>query len=134
MSSTGKRGEARCGIPRILTLVATGLAAVAAIPTGLIAGRDGLAMLGVGAGTALTVVLVGYGIVVAALRGPDRMAVQTVVGGFMVRMALLVLCLIGLSKIGLKLEAFVLWLIAFYVALVLAEAWVLARQGVTEEE
>jgi hypothetical protein len=91
-------------------------------------------MLGVGAGTALTVVLVGYGIVVAALRGPDRMAVQTVVGGFMVRMALLVLCLIGLSKIGLKLEAFVLWLIAFYVALVLAEAWVLARQGVTEEE
>ena len=111
------------------------LAAVAAVPTAWIAGTDELAMLGLGAGVALVVVLGGWFIARVALRGPDRFATKLVVGGFLIRLALLFLVLTALVGAGgVPPARFVLWLVSFYFALIMAEAWMLARDQVSIRE
>ena len=111
------------------------LAGIAAIPTSLIGGTDALMMMGVGAGAGLATVLGGYYCMMLAVRGPDRFAVKLVVGGFLVRLVLLMLTLAALVLLaGIEPARFVLWLVGFYIALVLCEAVILARESMTAEE
>jgi hypothetical protein len=128
--STEKPNRYPARIPAILVLLTLILAAVAAIPTGLIGGLEAISMMGVGAGAGLAIVVGGYYCAQLAFRGPDPYAVKIVVGGFLVRLVLLGLTLTAFVAVTDTPPArFVLWLIAFYFLLVLAEAWILAREG-----
>lgn len=115
-------------IPAALTLVAALLAALAALPTALIGGSDALAMMGVGALASLATVLGGYWLAQLAFRGPDRYATKLMVGGFLTRMVLL-FGVVATLVLGAKLPltAFLLWLVGFYFALILVEAWLLSQ-------
>ncbi|GJM43712.1 MAG: hypothetical protein DHS20C21_05540 [Gemmatimonadota bacterium] len=105
------------------------LAAAAAIPATLLGGTEALGMMGVGAGLGLVSVVGGWWIAQFAFRGPDMFATKLVVGGFIVRIALLILTMSALVAVtGIEVQRFVLWLVAFYFALVLVEAWTLARE------
>ena len=57
-------------------------------------------------------------------------ATRSFVGGFVIRMALLFgVTATVVATTGLDLAGFVLWLVTFYFALVLVEAWILARRS-----
>jgi hypothetical protein len=128
MSSIGKPSRWPSRIPAILVLTTVALGGVAAIPTMLIGGAEAVAMLAVGAGLGLFAVLGGYACHQLVFRGPDRYAAKIAVGGFLVRITLLILSLFLVVRLtGARPERFVLWLVSFYVILVMAEAWVLAR-------
>ena len=117
-------------IPTILTGTTILLAGIAAIPTALLGGDDALGMMSLGGGLALAVVLAGWWIAQFAFRGPDVFATKLVVGGFIVRMALLFLAMVTIVAVtDLELGRFVLWLVSFYFALILVEAWILAREN-----
>ena len=129
MSSIARRGESRSKAPIRIALLAVTLAAAAAVPTTILGGVDALSMMGLGAGLGLAIVLGGYYCVQLAFRGPDRYAVKLVVGGFVVRLGLLFAALAVLAAAtDIPVSRFVLWLVAFYFVLVLAEAWILARE------
>ena len=105
------------------------LAAAAALPTAILAGRDSVLRMLLAAGVSLASVVGGYWLAQLAFRGPDRYATKLVVGGFLTRMALL-FAVSGavLAATGIAPDAFVLWLVVFYFALILVEAWILARK------
>jgi hypothetical protein len=101
-----------------------------AIPTARLAGDAGLGMMSLGAGVALAVVLGGWWIAQLAFRGPDVFATKLVVGGFVVRIGLLILAMFALVAVThVEPGRFVLWLVGFYFALILVEAWMLAREN-----
>jgi len=117
-------------LPARLLATAILLAGVAAIPTATLGGDAALGMMSLGAGMALAVVLGGWWIARLAFRGPDVFATKLVVGGFLVRMILLVLAMFALVAVtDIELSRFVLWLVTFYFALILVEAWILAREN-----
>ncbi len=133
MFSGAKREPWWKGTPAILVGTTLLLAGMMAIPTAVLGGRDSLAMMGLGAGVGLATVLAGFFTVRLAFRRPDRFGVKLVVGGFVFRFVLLALLLFGvLRTTRVPLESFVLWIVFFYFSLVVAEAWVLARQPVPE--
>jgi hypothetical protein len=112
----------------MLALLTMGLAALTAIPTALLGGLDAVSMMAVGATAGFAVVVGGYWCAQVAFRGPDTYAVKLVVGGFLARLVLLALAILGITLIaGIPPARFVLWLIVFYFLLVTAEAWMLAR-------
>jgi hypothetical protein len=115
-------------IPAILALATLILGALAAIPTILLGGPEAVANMAVGALASLFTVAGGFWLAQLAFRGPDRFATKLVVGGFVVRMVLLFAAATALVAAGLRPAAFVLWLVTFYFALILLEAWILARQ------
>jgi hypothetical protein len=120
-------------IPVILTVTAVGLAAVGTIPAMALGGRHALGMMALGALTAWGCVLGGWWIARFAFRGPDVFATKLVVGGFIVRVGLLILTMVTLvAATGIEPGGFVLWLVSFYFALLLVEAWILAREHQTE--
>jgi hypothetical protein len=131
MSFTEKRIESGGNrIPVILAALTTGLAAILAIPTGLIGGTDAVVMMAVGAGLSLAVVVGGYWVARLALRGPDRFATKLVVGGFVIRLVLLFAALGAIvAATELDPSRFVLWLVSFYFVLIMVEAVLLARDG-----
>jgi hypothetical protein len=117
-------------MPAFLLVATIALAAVAAIPTAMLGGRESLSMMGLGASVGLAAVLSGFYSVRFALRGPDRFGVNAAVGGFVFRVAMLSLLLAGIAKTTqLPLERFVLWIVFFYFALVMVEAWILAQRS-----
>lgn len=131
MSSTAKLHD-RKRIPATLALVTVALAGLLAIPTGLMGGREALLMMTVGAGVGLGTVVLGYWIAGLAFRGPDRFATKLVVGGFVVRMVLLFVALAALvAGTDLEPSRFVLWLVSFYFVLIMVEAYLLAREGMS---
>ena len=131
MSSTAKLHD-RKRIPAALALVTVALAGLLAIPTGLMGGREALLMMTVGAGVGLGTVVLGYWIAGLAFRGPDRFATKLVVGGFVVRMVLLFVALAALvAGTDLDPSRFVLWLVSFYFVLIMVEAYLLAREGMS---
>jgi hypothetical protein len=133
MFSTAKRSEAADRIPITMILITLALGLLTGVPTTLLGGRDAVAMMSIGAGLSLLTVLGGYACVRLALRGPDRYAVKLVVGGFVIRLVLLVVAVVGLVALtGLDPARFVLWVVTFYFALVMAEAWILARREMGE--
>lgn len=128
MSFTAKLSAPAGGIPTALVLLTIVLAILAGVPAVLVGGSDALAMMAVGAGLSLAIVLGGYACARLAFRGPDRYAAKLVVGGFVIRLVLLVLSLVTLgAATDLDPGRFVLWLVTFYFALVMAEAWILSR-------
>jgi hypothetical protein len=87
-------------------------------------------MMGLGLGLSLATVLGGLVVARWAFRGPDRFATKLVVGGFVTRMVLLFsLAALVVASTGVDLGTFVLWLVGFYFALVMVEAWLLARES-----
>ncbi len=123
------------GIPRILLRTAGALAVVAAIPAAVLGGADQLAHMALGNVVALASVLGGWWLAKLAFRGPDRFATKLVVGGFVTRMVLLFgFAAVIVTSTGADPSAFVLWLVSFYFALILVEAWVLARQPLENAE
>jgi len=135
-SSTGAAKAIRpARIPRILLLTAGSLGAVAAVPAGILGGTDQLARMALGNVVALASVLGGWWLAKLAFRGPDRFATKLVVGGFVTRMVLLFgFAAVVVTATGTDPSAFVLWLVSFYFALILVEAWVLARQPLENAE
>lgn len=128
MFSTGKPGQPGVRIPAAMVMMTAAMTVVAGVPATLIGGTDTLAMVGIGAALALLIVLGGYYVARLAFRGPDRYAVKLAVGGFLVRLVLLVLSLVAFVAVtGLDPARFVIWVVTFYFALVMAEAWMLAR-------
>lgn len=100
------------------------------IPTALLRRTETLPMVLLGAGLAFAIVLVGYVVAKLAFRGPDRFGTKLVVGGFLVRLVFLAASLFLVAEVAhVELGRFILWLVLFYFALILAEAWVLARQS-----
>jgi hypothetical protein len=133
MFSTAKHNEALDRIPLAMILITLALGLLTGVPTILLGGRDAVAMMSIGAGLSLLTVLGGYGCIRLALRGPDRYAVKLVVGGFVIRLMLLVAAVVALVALtGLDPARFVLWVVTFYFALVMAEAWILARRETRE--
>jgi hypothetical protein len=133
MFSTGKPSAPAARIPTVLTLVTVTLTVLVGIPTAAVGGSDALSMMLVGAGLSLLTVLGGYGCARLAFRGPDQYAVKLVVGGFVIRLVLLLAAVVALvSATGLDPGRFVLWVVTFYFALVMAEAWILARREMQE--
>jgi hypothetical protein len=131
MSSISKLGALQSRIPAILLLMTLGLGALTAIPTAILGGRESLPMMMMGAGVGLGIVLAGSFCARLALRGPDRFGVKIVVGGLVFRLALLGLLLTAIVRLArFPLESFILWMVFFYFSLVMAEAWLLARQAV----
>ena len=113
----------------MLTAVTLGLAAIAALPTALLGGADAVSMMAIGAAASLVTVLGAFWLAQLAFRGPDRFATKLVVGGFVTRMVLLFAVAAVLVVVaGLEPSAFVLWLVGFYFAQIIVEAWLLARQ------
>ncbi len=119
----------------VLVGITAALAGAAAIPTMKIGGTDELAMMALGAGAALVSVLGGWFVARLAFQGPDRFATKLVVGGFLVRLVLLFLTMTVLVLVaGVQLHRFVLWLVTFYFAMLMAEAWIMARANISETE
>jgi len=120
-------------IPVVLTMTALALAGIAAIPALALGGSRALGMMALGALVAWSCVLGGWWIARFAFRGPDIFATKLVVGGFIVRVGLLILTMVTLvAATGIEPGRFVLWLVSFYFALILVEAWILARENQTE--
>jgi len=131
MSSTAKL-PGRKRIPATLAILTIALAGLLAIPTGLMGGIDAVLMMTVGAGVGLATVVLGFWIAAFAFRGPDRFATKLVVGGFVVRMFLLFVALAALiGSTDLDPSRFVLWLVSFYFVLIMVEAFLLAREGMS---
>lgn len=84
-----------------------------------------------GAGLSWFVVIASYAVLVVAFRNAKSLQVVLVVGGFLVRLALLVASLAIISRtMVVKLDHVVIWLVSFYLVLVIAEAYTLATWGV----
>lgn len=133
MYSTGKSKDPAARIPLVLLVTTLGLLLVIGIPAALIAGAETVRMMAVGAGLAFLTVLAGYGFAKLAFRGPDPFASKVMVGGFLIRISLLIVVLATFTKAtGIDLAQFILWVITFYFALVMAEAWILARGEMRE--
>ena len=112
----------------VLAAVTFGLAAITALPTALLGGADAVLMMAIGAAASLVTVLGAFWLAQLAFRGPDRFATKLVVGGFVTRVILLFAVAAALVAVaGLEPAAFVLWLVAFYFAQIVVEAWLLAR-------
>jgi hypothetical protein len=87
-------------------------------------------MMVLGAALSLATVVGGLFLARLAFRGPDRYATKLVVGGFVTRMILLFSLTAGVvAATGIDVGTFVLWLVGFYFALVLVEAWLLSRES-----
>lgn len=122
-------------IPAILATITIVLASIAAVPTRIVGGTAALSMMALGAGISLVAVLGGWWIAQLAFRGPDRFATKLVVGGFMIRIVLLLLTMSAIGAVtGIEVSRFILWLVVFYFALVLAEAVILAAEQVNPKE
>jgi hypothetical protein len=130
MFSIAKRNPSGLPLPTLLSGVTLTIAALAAIPTTLLGGIEAVSMLALGAGLGLASVLGGYFCSALAFRGPDRYATKLVVGGFLIRMALLFALVAAIvSATGIEPSRFILWLVCFYFVLVMVEAWILARES-----
>jgi hypothetical protein len=122
-------------VPRTLILLTAGLVVVAGIPTAILGGTEALGRMALGAAVSLASVLGGYYLARFAFRGPDRFATKLVVGGFITRMVLLFgISAAVVAATGVDPSAFVMWLVSFYFALILVEAWILARQPLESSE
>jgi hypothetical protein len=105
------------------------LAALAAYPAYRLGGRESLQSMLFGAGLALTTIVASYLVLVSAFRGAQRIQMVIVLGGFVLRVAMLfgLLALIA-RTVAVDLGQLVIWLVSFYVVLVIVEAWELAAE------
>ncbi|MFQ5600550.1 MAG: hypothetical protein ACE5G2_08350 [Candidatus Krumholzibacteriia bacterium] len=82
-----------------------------------------------GAGLSLMTIVVSYLVLLFAFRNVKQIQMLIVLGGFVVRVAMLfgLLALIARTLVA-DLNQLVIWLVSFYLVLVVAEAWELASE------
>ena len=82
-----------------------------------------------GAGLAWMTIVVSYVALSYAFRDARRVQMLIVLGGFVLRVAMLFGSLAVIARtLTVDLEQLVLWLVSFYLVLVVAEAWELAAE------
>lgn len=113
-------------------MIAVALGALAAYPTYRLGGREGLQSMLFGAALSWLTIVASYVILTFAFRTAKELHVIIVVGGFVVRIAILfgLLKLISYAFV-VNLGQLVLWMVSFYLVLVVAEAWELAQESRT---
>jgi heme/copper-type cytochrome/quinol oxidase subunit 1 len=115
-------------LPLQLTVLQVVLGGAAAWPALRFGGRAGLQSMLLAAGLSWLAVVASYVVLGLTLRRVAHFHVVVVVGGFLVRFALLFALLALVSKtLPVDLGQIVLWLVGFYMVLVVAEAWSLSR-------
>lgn len=83
-------------------------------------------MMLLGAVLSCATVVASYTILVLAFRHVRQLQVVIVVGGFLIRFVILFVALTVISKtLVVDLGQLVIWIVAFYMVLVVAEAWFL---------
>jgi hypothetical protein len=108
----------------LLTAVQLGLCALLAYPAYRLGGRDALQNMLLGAGLSWATVVASYIGLVTVFRKAKSIQMVVVVGGFLVRFAVLFGLLTLVSKtLPVNLNHLVLWLVSFYMVLVVVEAW-----------
>jgi hypothetical protein len=130
ISSTGRSGASRWGLPLRLVGIQAALCALAAWPAERFTGRDGLWEMLLAAALASTAVVASYlGLVLAFPRvKSQQMMIAT--GGFALRFAILFLLLVLVSKtLAVDLGRIVVWMVGFYMVLVISEAWFMVAGG-----
>jgi hypothetical protein len=122
-------------LPLRLTAIQVALGAAAAYPVLRFGGRDGLESMLLGAGLSWFAVVASYVALLVAFRNVKAFAVLIVVGGFLLRLAVLFGLLWWISRTWIvNLGQLVIWLVGFYLVLVIAEAWILAKAEVKRPE
>ena len=113
-------------------MIAVALGALAAYPAYRLGGRESLQSLALGAGLSWMTIVASYLILTVAFRTAKQLQVIVVVGGFLLRVVMLfgLLKLISYALV-VNLSQLVLWMMSFYLVLVMAEAWELARESRT---
>ena len=126
--SIGKFRGVEAALPLQLTLLQGVLAAAAVWPALRFGGRAGLQSMLLAAALSWLAVVASYLALGLAFRRVAPLQVVIVVGGFVVRFAVLfaLLALVG-KTLAVDLGQIVLWLVGFYMVLVVAEAWSLSR-------
>jgi hypothetical protein len=106
-----------------------GLSALAAYPAYRLGGRESLQSMLLGAGWSLMTIVLSYLILAFAFRNAKQIQMVIVVGGFVVRVAMLfgLLALIARTLV-VNLNQLVIWMVSFYMVLVVVEAWELAAE------
>jgi hypothetical protein len=100
---------------------------LAAYPALRFGGREGLQSMLMGAALGWVTIVGSYAAMLLACRNVKHFAVAIVLGGFIVRFALVFALLALISKtLAVDLGPLVLWLVCFYMVLVVAEAVMLA--------
>lgn len=103
------------------------LCALTAYPVLRFGGREGLQSMLLGAALGWVTIVGSYGAMLVACRNVKHFAVAIVLGGFVVRFAILFALLALISKtLAVDLGQLVLWLVCFYMVLVVVEAAMLA--------
>ena len=111
------------------------LCAAAVYPVVRFGGQRGLQAMLLGAGLSWMTVVGSYVGLVVAFREVRQLQVVVVIGGFVVRLALLVGLLMLISKtLAVDLGQLVIWLVGFYIVLVVAEAYSLAKRPAPRPE
>jgi hypothetical protein len=115
-------------LPLRLTAIQVALCAVATYPVLRFAGRDGLDSMLLGAVLSWFAVVASYVALLVAFRNVKPFAVVIVLGGFLLRLAVLFGLLAWIARTWtVNLGQVVIWLVSFYLVLVIAEAWILAQ-------
>ena len=137
-SSTETRGRSRVWLPLRLTWIQLALGATLAYPVFRFGGPDGLQSMLVGGALSWVAIVASYFGLLVAFRNVKQFAVLIVLGGFLVRFAILFALLAWISRaLDVNLSQTVLWLVGFYMVLVIVEAWSLStreEQSPEEEE
>ncbi len=129
-SSIGRFRGDEARLPLQLTLLQAVLCAAAVWPALRFGGRTGLQSMLLAAGLSWLAVVASYVALVLTLRRVAHFQVVIVVGGFLLRFAMLFALLALVSKmLPVDLGQIVLWLVGFYMVLVVAEAWSLSRSA-----
>lgn len=127
ISYTERSPVSRIRLPLQLTAIQFGLCALLAYPAYRLGGRDGLQNMLLAAGLSWATVVASYIGLVSVFRKAKSIQMVVVVGGFLVRFAVLFGLLTLVSKtLPVNLNHLVLWLVSFYMVLVVAEAWSLS--------
>jgi hypothetical protein len=102
------------------------LCALVAYPAYRFGGQESLRIMLLGAALSCATVVASYTFLVLAFRHVRQIQVLIVVGGFVMRFAILFGALMFISKtFVVDLGQLVIWLVGFYMVLVVAEAWFL---------
>lgn len=99
---------------------------LAAYPVYRLGGEAGLQSMLLGAGLSWMAIVASYAGLVLAFRNAKQLQAVIVLGGFVVRLAMLI-GLLGLiaRTLDVNLNQLIIWLVSFYLVLVVAEAWML---------
>jgi len=128
-SSTERSRGSRARLPLRLTWITLALCAVAAYPAYRFGGWESVTGMALGAALSLVTIVISYLLLSFAFRRSRQLQSIIVLGGFVLRVALLFLFLSLVSRtMAVELEEVVLWLVSFYLVLVVVEARELAAQ------